>query len=270
MTAGDRWRADLEAWAIPDELLAAVDESPYGWPQSMWKRRSEVAKQHSAPTRTHELVDGLLDEDGVLLDIGAGRGRVSLPLITGGRRLIAVERSPEMLAGLVEDSAGAGVEVEIVEGTWPDVAVGSADVVVSANVVYDVQDLGPFLRAASEHATKAVFIEATERHPWAGLAPHYLALHGLERPDGPTLDDLAAVVAEEVGIVPTIEHWERHGGLYYESWDELLEFMGRRLVLPPGRRPELRRLLEPEVTEHDGRLWGGSVDRRMATVWWRV
>ncbi|MGH9167462.1 MAG: hypothetical protein ACRD02_06510, partial [Acidimicrobiia bacterium] len=50
--------------------------------------------------------------------------------------------------------------------------------------------------------------------------------------------------------------------------DELVAFCRRRLVLPEGRTPELRALLEAEIVERDGRLYLGGEDREMVTMWW--
>ena len=271
MTAADRWAAELAAWAIPDELLAAVDESPYGWPVELWRRRSEAAEAAPEPETTR-IVRELAGPDGSILDIGAGTGRASLPLAAEGRPLVAVEKDPGMAAALRDEAAARGIPVEVVEGAWPDVAdrAGPADVVMSANVVYDVADIVPFLRAMHDHARRAVVVELTERHPWANLAPWYRALHGLDRPDGPTWEDLVAVIREAVGVDPAAERWSRPGGLWYESWDELVAVLGRRLVLPRQRRSQLRRLLEGEVEVDRGRLYLGDRERRMVTVWWRT
>jgi hypothetical protein len=65
-----------------------------------------------------------------------------------------------------------------------------------------------------------------------------------------------------------VDLWDRSGQLWFADWDEILEYFGRRVVLPPARRPELRRLLEHEVTEIDGRLYIGDHVRRLATMWW--
>ncbi len=270
MTAVDRWAAELAAWAIPDELLAAVDESPYGWPVQMWRRRTAAAAGTEEPETTG-IVRRLAAPDGSILDVGAGTGRASLPLALEGHALTAVEKDPGMAAGLREEALARGVDVDVVEGAWPDVAaeVQPADVVMSANVVYDVADIAPFLRAMADHARRAVVLELTERHPWAGLAPWYRALHGLDRPAGPTWEDLVAVVAEVLGVEPEVVRWSRPGALWYGSWDELVEVLGRRLVLPPARRDELRRLVADEVVEEDGRLYLGDRERRMVTVWWR-
>ena len=265
------WAEQLAAWAIPDELLDAVDESPYGWPVRLWRRRAEAAEAAPEPETTG-IVRDLAGPGGSILDIGAGTGRASLPLAEEGHPLVAVEKDPGMAAGLRAEAAERGVTVAVVEGAWPDVAaqVGEADVVMSANVVYDVADIAPFLRAMTDHARRGVVLELTERHPWANLAPWYRALHGLDRPDGPTWEDLVDVVQEAVGVEPEVTRWSRPGGLWYESWDELLEILGRRLVLPLPRRGELRPLIEGDVVEEEGRLYLGSRERCMVTLWWNV
>ena len=117
-----------------------------------------------------------------------------------------------------------------------------------------------------DHARIAAVLEITERHPWAHLAPLYRAVHDLDRPDGPTVDDLVAVIVEMTRVAPVVHHWERHGHVWYESWGELLDHYGRRLVVPKARRQELRPLFEPHVIEEHGRLRVGDTPTKLATI----
>ncbi|MDH3250722.1 MAG: hypothetical protein OEQ47_17265, partial [Acidimicrobiia bacterium] len=52
----------------------------------------------------------------------------------------------------------------------------------------------------------------------------------------------------------------------YESWDELLDHYGRRLVLPKAERHALRALIEPDVVSEGGRLRVGDTPTRFATI----
>lgn len=255
MTASDRWRDSLDAWALPPELLDAAEESPYGWSQTLWKRRTAIAAAQP-PARTVEIVSDLMPHSGTLLDIGVGRGRASLPIAVRGFGFIAVDESDEMLAGLQEDAEAAGVDVAVHHGRWPDIedAVVTADVVMAANVAYNVADIDPFLEAMIRHARRGVVLEVTDLHPWAHLGDLYKAVHGLDRPFGPSADDLAQVIEELVPGVLTVHRWNRKGQLWFENWDELLDHYGRRLVVNRDRRPALRPILEPLVTEEDGLL----------------
>jgi hypothetical protein len=143
-----------------------------------------------------------------------------------------------------------------------------AEVVMSAHVVYDVADVGPFLSAMDRIAEAGVVVEMSETHPWSDLAPLYRQIHRLERPAGPSADDLVGVVRELLGIEPTVERWSRPGQLWFEGWDEICDFYGRRLVVPRAERPGLRSLLAERVVDVDGRLIVGDNDRRLVTLWW--
>jgi SAM-dependent methyltransferase len=267
VTPAQQWRAQLEAWALPEELLASVPESPYGWPAKLWQRRSLSADERPETTPTYSIVKRLAGEGGSILDIGAGTGRASLPLARVGHPLTAIEPSPAMAAAFHTEADGTGAG--LIEGSWPDVAaeVGEHDVVMSAHVVYDVQDIDPFLEAAWSRARRGLVVEMTDRHPWAWLGPYYLALHGLERPQGPTADDFISVINERAGESPEVIRWSRSPDLWFEDWEEILDLYQKRLVLPEDRRAELRRLLASEVVERDGRLVVGTHDRQLVTLW---
>ena len=271
MRAVDRWRAELEAWVIPQRLLEAAEESPYGWAPWIWARLSAAARLGTPPI-TLEIAGTLLGAHGSVVDVGAGRGRASLPLAVRGHDLTAVEPDAGMADGFEEEAARLGVPARLVRGRWPEAAgeVADTDVALSANVVYDVAGIGPFVTALDEAAGRGVVLEMAERHPRVVTAPLFRAVHGVDRPGGPSVDDLVAVITEELGILPNVERWERPTSLWFENWDEILAFYGRRVTLPIARRHELRPLLEPTVTERDGRLYVGDRVGRHCTVWWRT
>ncbi|MFP5332063.1 MAG: class I SAM-dependent methyltransferase [Acidimicrobiia bacterium] len=267
MTAADHWRAQLAAWEIPSELLAAVTEDPYRWPVEVFRRRN-LSADESDPAPTTGIVQRLAGPGGSVLDIGAGTGRASIPLARSGHPVTAVEKSEPMAEALRQETVDFP-EYRIVEDAWPLAEdPGAFDVVMAAHVVYDVSAIETFIQAMDAHSRRGVVLELTESHPWTPLGGYYRVLHGIDRPNGPTADDLVAVIAEVVGVVPQVERWERPGGTWFESWDEIVELYRRRLVVPDDRVDEVRPLLEPDVSEIDGRLTVGGTVRRLATVWW--
>lgn len=267
MNAADHWRRQLAAWEIPEELLAAVTENPYRWPVEVFRRRN-ISADESGPTPTTDIVHRLAGEGGSVLDIGAGTGRASIPLARHGHPVTAVEKSAAMASALREE-IGEFDDYAVIEGAWPLAEdPGLFDVVMAAHVVYDVSPIETFIQAMNAHARRGVVLELTESHPWTPLGPYYRALHDIDRPDGPTVDDLVAVITDVIGFSPRLERWERAGGTWFESWDEIIELYRRRLVVPDARIDEVRPLLEPAVSESDGRLTVGDTVRRLATVWW--
>ncbi len=268
MTASQNWREQLAAWAIPEHLLAAVDDSPYRWPVELFRRRNVMAREEQPPPTT-DIVSRLAGEGGSVTDIGAGTGRASLPLVALGHTVTAIEKSPDMAAALRQETSSVADTYRVIEADWP-IEIDRADVVMAAHVVYDVADIDAFLQAMQDYARRAVVLELTESHPWTPMGPYYKTLHGIDRPSGPTTDDLVAVIEDLIGRQPEILRWERPGGIWFESWEEIIELYGRRLVLPMSRRAELRPVLEPDVEESDGRFTVGSSVRQLATVWWLV
>jgi SAM-dependent methyltransferase len=253
---------------IPQNLLDAAPQSPYGWPASLWRRRAAAALAADRQTPTLEVIARLAGPGGSILDIGAGTGRASLPLAQAGHPVTAVEPSETMLDGLAD--ASVGLPVTVVRGRWPESKdlVDAHQVAMCAHVVFDVADVGPFLIAMNERATAGVVIEMTDRHPWVHLGPYYRALHALERPLGPGWEDLVAVVHEVIGVDPAVEHWRRPTDLWFESVDEILEFYAKRLLIGPDRWTELRALLEPDIVSGSGGYQVGTESRDLVTVWW--
>jgi SAM-dependent methyltransferase len=266
--AAGHWRRELNAWVIPQHLIDEAPQSPYGWPASLWRRRANMALASDRKTPTLETAARFAGEGGTVLDIGAGTGRASLPLAQAGHPVTAVEPSPTMLEGLAETSAG--LPVTVIEGRWPESKdlVASHQVVMSAHVVFDVSEIGPFLIAMNERAAAGVVIEMTDRHPWVHLGPYYRALHGLERPLGPGWEELVAVVHEVIGVDPTVEQWRRPTDLWFESVDEIIEFYARRLLIGPERWLELRALLEPDIVGGPDGYQVGTESRDLVTISW--
>jgi len=189
-----------------------------------------------------------------------------------GHSLTAVEPTPDMAEGLRHEAAARGLTVPVIPGSWPEAApvAGRHDVVLSAHVVYNVPDPAPFLEALHGAARVGIVIEMGTRHPWLPLTPYFRALHGLERPEGPTSETLAEVVQEVLGIEPQVQHWQSgSGGIRFADLQELLDFYRRRLVLPVDRCDELLDLLTPDVVEENG--WLTLARRRTeATLWWQI
>src|SRR5215470_5038987 len=92
-----------------------------------------------------------------LLDVGAGAGRFALPLALRCKQVTAVEPSPSMGENLRHLAAEAGIEnVTLVASPWDEAEVEPADVVLSAHVIYSIEDIGPFVMKLAAHARQRV------------------------------------------------------------------------------------------------------------------
>ncbi|HZD68882.1 MAG TPA: methyltransferase domain-containing protein [Actinomycetes bacterium] len=262
------WRAELEAWAIPEEILARAPEPPWGFPVGMFRAKAEQARAGRPTPSTREALR-LLPLGGTVLDIGSGAGAASLPLAGRAGRLVAVDQLEEMLEAFRAAAARARVAAGTVQGRWPDVAaeVAPADVVVCNDVLYNVAGLAPFALALTSHARARVVVQITARHPLASLAPLWRHFHGLERPRGPSADDAVAAL-RALGLEVDREDWSARQGGSFERFEDFVAFTRRRLCLPEERDLEIAEALQPLSVRDENGYRMAPLERQLVTLSW--
>jgi SAM-dependent methyltransferase len=263
-----RWRSDLAAWAIPEHITAAVEQSPWVLPREVFARRADrVAAAPEGPS--FERAWAALDPEGSVLDVGSGAGTACLPLLPRCTGLTAVDTDQHMLEELAKRASTAGLQPRLVRGQWPDVAAeaGSADVVTCHHVVYNAPGIEPFLTALTAAADRIVVMELADAHPLVSLNQLWLRFHGLVRPTGPTADDLLAILAA-MGVRTGSARWRRPGGRDYASFAEMVDVTRRRVCLPPRRAAEVAEALTDLGVDAGHPLDLGSSGREVVTIWW--
>lgn len=258
--AATYWAESLQAWAVPEEILAQAPESPWQFPPALFARIARWALEdpEGSPSR-HRALEALPD-GGEVLDVGAGGGAASLPLAPPAACLTAVDQGREMLEQFATGAEARGVAHREVHGLWPDVAAeaGTADVVVCHHVVYNVADLAPFALALTAAARRRVVVELSDTHPTSNLNHMWKALHGIDRPTTPRAADAAAVL-RDLGLDVGMETFERFAHWHDHDLDEMVAFTRRRLCVGPERDAEIAELLGPPSAQPP---------RRTVTLWW--
>jgi SAM-dependent methyltransferase len=269
--AAERWAEDLRAWAIPEPLLQAAPESPYGFPTELFRQRAEQATRSSPTPATLRGLEALPDE-GTVLDVGVGGGATSLPLAERAATIVGVDGSADMLETFRTTAAAVGIAARTIQGAWPEVAdrAEPADVVVCGHVLYNVQDVEPFLRALTAHAVHRVAIELTERHPWMWMNDLWRRFHAVERPDVPTADDAESVLRELGNAASREDRIDAEPSGGFEHRADAVALVRRRLCLPPDRDPELVQALGDRLVEAHGLWSSGPLEQRIVTLWWDV
>jgi len=202
----------LEAW----RALVAADAE-----QVPRVREPEPPHDHYQPTAAHfragarpaselpAMLDLARPQD-TWLDIGAGGGRLAVPLAAHVARVIAVEPSSAMRETLTAAIAEAAcTNVEVHDGRWPDPAWSDpVDVALAAHSLYDIAEIDAFLEAMERHARRLC---VALLRPWArgtALAALFEAVHGEPMRTLPGLREFVALVAArgsafEVRLAPT-------------------------------------------------------------------
>jgi CTP:molybdopterin cytidylyltransferase MocA/SAM-dependent methyltransferase len=219
------------------------------------------------PRRTDEpVLDSLLSlvEPGeTWIDIGAGAGRYALPialaLASSGGRVIALDASPGMLDALLELQTVHGVtDVEVIETRWPP-SVGvpldrfAADVALIAHVGYDIEMIGPFVRAMESVARRLCVAVLMERQPSSIADVCWPPVHGEARVSLPALPEFVELLRAR-GHEPAVKMLEREPRRF-ASRDEIEGFLRRQLWVEAGSAADARfqaALDEQLVVDPDG------------------
>lgn len=198
------------------------------------------------PTRTDDpVLDallGLVRSGDTWLDVGAGAGRFALPLARAldpsGGSVVALDPSRSMLEGLRDIAEDYAIEnVRVVEARWPPDDPGAAgafgaDVALIAHVGYDIEDIGPFLRALEDAADRLCVAVMMERVPASAADPFWPPVHGEARVALPAMPEVVEIL-EARGRRPSVER-VRIEARRFETRDALAGFVRRQLWIDPS------------------------------------
>ena len=255
----DQWRADLESWAIPEEILNQAPEPPWIHPVSMF-----TAPAATEDSLSHRRAREVLPEQGSVLDVGCGGGRAAFALVPPAGSVIGVDQQQGMLDAFAQSALSRGVRSHEYLGQWSDVAddVPMGDVVVCHHVAFNVADIGPFLQALNDHARTRVVLELPMHHPTSSMNPLWMRFWNLERPTSPMATDLWAIACA-MGFDAHLEEWAD------ESW-------GRRVALPDAERVRFARIRLCLTQDRDAEVAAALIaesdaqPRPVVTLWWDV
>lgn len=258
MTAAQQWRDALANWAIPDDILAAAPVSPWGFSVAGFADRA--TRQRERPHPGHARAREALPDGGSVLDLGCGGGAATLPLIPPAAHAIGVDSSDGMLETYAAAVRELGADATTLAGRWPDVAgdAPTADVAVCQDVFYNVPDLDDFVAAMTQHARHRAVAVLPTVHPMTWTTPLWQALHGIDRPTVPTVDDAVAVI-EATGASVHRERFTEPTLWQHTDLEEAVRHVRVRLCLPDSRDGEIRALL----TRHPL-----PVERETWVLWW--
>ncbi|MDA0797378.1 MAG: class I SAM-dependent methyltransferase [Chloroflexi bacterium] len=270
-TAVGRWRSMVEA---DREQTARVASQQAGGPGQRWSGgRAETfrADPHRVGDPNVDLIASFQRPDQTWLDVGAGAGRLTLPLALNCKHVYAVEAAPPMAAILTEQAAAAEISnVTLIEGRWQDVDAPMADIALCFNVMNFVPDIDLFITKLNQHAHDRVLVVLMKDGPMANVAPFWRLVHGTEPAQPPALAELLAVLWE-LGFYPDVQMLPPR---YRVSKDRetVRMLMADRLGVVPGSPEEGR--LELALDELLVPIEGGFAVRgaewfREALVTWR-
>lgn len=239
----------------------------------MWKGRSGVFAVVDGPEPpVAGVLADLVDANASVIDIGAGGGRITIPLARRVRNLVAVEPSGAMVEELRAGIDATGVEnISIVAIDWLTAEVEAADLVFAAHVTYSLRSVEPFLRKLDAKATRVAALVVFDNPAQHVLAPFWNAVYGEERLRLPVRAEVVDVL-HELGANPQQIPVDEQPVRPFGTPDDAFASLRSRLFIGEGTVFEQRlRDAIPDLTvEHDGELWPRYVTpNQQSVVWWR-
>jgi hypothetical protein len=147
-----------------------------------------------------EKLASYLTPSDVLVDVGGGAGRNSLPMASRCREVVNVEPSPGMVKEFEESARAAGItNARAVATGWLDAGGVEGDVLLVGHVTYFVPEIRPFVEKLNAAARRSVIVDVLTVPPPNQWAPAFRLLYGEELVPVPGPEELRAVL-EEMGI----------------------------------------------------------------------
>ncbi|WDL97194.1 class I SAM-dependent methyltransferase [Alicyclobacillus sp. ALC3] len=184
-----------------------------------------------------------LGDKRTVLDIGAGVGRYTAPLASAGCKVTAIEPSPEMISHLRETLARYEVSevVNIVQASWPQDNLKSAEVTLASFVIQFSNDWVGFARAMEKSATNRCIL-AVHVDPIMYFMDKLWPIFHAEEP-GPRMPGFTEIypVLLEAGIIANVKVFEEQHGPRWKNAEEALPTISERLGVV-GNREAMKQL----------------------------
>ena len=197
------------------------------------------------------LASHIMPED-VLVDVGGGAGRISLPFALRCKEVLTVEPS----AGMAAEYAGSKQEAAIsnaclVPANWMDDHGVGGDVVLTCDVTYFVRDIVPFVDKMQAAARRRVMIVVWDEPPPNRGGNLFRRVYGEPLAPMPGHRELLPVlwdmgILPDVRVLPAPTWWE---DWHYPTREEALDSVIFGRWSREGIRDRARRIFNEEFHE---------------------
>lgn len=126
-----------------------------------------------------EIVASYVEPDDVIVDVGGGAGRVSLPLALRCREVVNIEPSAAMGAGFKANATQAGIaNARVIEGDWSAVDPPVGTVGLVNHVTYLTREIRPFVDKLQRAGRRRILITVNNPPPPSWQRVLFQLVHG--------------------------------------------------------------------------------------------
>lgn len=275
MSAIEQWAERVRSEHAQADRVRSDDPKADHW-RKLAHRFAPATREKALQDETLIAIDRFVRATDTVLDVGAGAGRLAVPLAERCAHVTAVEPSEAMQARLEEQAKAWNVSnLDIVRSGWEDAEVEPADIVICAHVVYTVTEIDRFLAKLTEKSRRDVIVVVFEEPAMANYFPLWNLVHGEPRIALPCFSELKDVLSE-MGIefkVDALPEWQSRPFADFDSAYE--ESLARLFIsLSPsntGLTSRLRAALEDSLEPaEDGLRFSWAEPHRPWLVRWKA
>ena len=151
-----------------------------------------------------EIIASYIEADDVIIDVGGGAGRISLPLSLRCREVINIEPSAAMATGFRANAAQAGIaNARVIAGDWLEVDSPVGTVALVNHVTYLTRDIVQFVNKLERAGRRRVLITVNSPPPPSWQRVLFHLVHEEIEEVVPGHVELTNVLWEQ-GILPDI------------------------------------------------------------------
>ncbi len=264
-------------------MLDAVDEQQQRLfgprPTDIWTGQS-AAQFRFDPHRELDpnlaALASYVQPDDVVVDVGGGAGRISLPMALRCREVLTVEPSAGMAAEYEASRQEAGIDnAHLVPSMWTDDLDLAGDVLFTCDVTYFVRDIVPFVEKMQSAARRQAIILVWSEPPPNRGADLFRRVYGEPLAPMPGHRELLPVlwdmgILPDVRVLPASTWWE---DWHYSTREEALESVifgrwSREGIRDRARRifnEDFRELFDPDGSGYRA-IWRQPM-RELAITW---
>jgi SAM-dependent methyltransferase len=207
-----------------------------------------------------------------VLDVGGGAGRFALPLALRCQHVTVVEPSPSMGESLRQIAAEARIDnVSLLPKRWEEAEVEPADVILSAHVIYMIEDICAFVAKMVAHARQKAFMLMFMQPPLARYVPFWRWVYGEDKHELPGAGELMQVLWE-MDIYPNLEMFDPRPSRAFKDWQTALETLRRRIHIRPDTAEDarLQEAMQGLLSETpSGYVMKEATPERLALITWQ-
>ncbi len=248
-------------------------------PGSRWDKRAkkfnESVMQHTERTE-RQIAKLELKPEYTVLDVGAGTGRLSIPIAKQVKSVTAVDPSKGMLACLQENVERDGItNVTSINKRWEDIELGvdiePHDVVIACHSLgmFDIQEALGKMDAASKRYVYVINFAGK----WMGNGDGGLrkAISGEGRRFGHSTDYILLYnILHDMEIYANVDIMDTEFEQHYDSLGDAVDRWKEMRDIPEEKEDVLREHLS-EILVKDSETGALSFTRgsKSATIWWQ-